>query len=130
MATGLIYQLKERMVFVKPKDAVVANLLFSLSVIESHTDVVEEAIPLTKMAVEYGFRDNGLVAGKMALYQRARFLGKLRSAGPFVLVGLALVAFAVFACKKKWLFLSRSAYRKHLEEKANAKVAASAAFMR
>ena len=55
----LLYQLQERLIFVKPKDKVVADLLYTFAKIEEQTTVLEEAEHLLKMAIEYGF-DNQL----------------------------------------------------------------------
>jgi len=52
---ALFYQLKERLIFVKPKDEVVADLLYTFAKIEEQTTVVEEADKLLMMAKEYGF---------------------------------------------------------------------------
>ena len=52
---ALFYQLKERLIFVKPKDEVVADLLYTFAKIEEQTTVVEEAEYLIDMAIEYGF---------------------------------------------------------------------------
>jgi len=52
---ALFYQLKERLIFVKPKDEVVADLLYTFAKIEEQTTVVEEAEYLITMAIEYGF---------------------------------------------------------------------------
>jgi len=52
---ALYYQLKERMVFVKPKDKTVADLLYTFAKIEEQTTVVEEASTLVSMAEKYGF---------------------------------------------------------------------------
>ena len=52
---ALFYQLKERMIFVKPQDKVVADLLYTFAKIEEQTTVVEEASILMDMAEKYGF---------------------------------------------------------------------------
>jgi len=52
---ALFYQLRERLIFVKPKDKVVADLLYTFAKIEEQTTIVEEADKLLVMAQEYGF---------------------------------------------------------------------------
>jgi len=52
---ALFYQLKERMIFVKPKDEIVADLLYTFAKIEEQTTVITESDKLLRMAIEYGF---------------------------------------------------------------------------
>jgi tetratricopeptide (TPR) repeat protein len=52
---ALFYQLKERLIFVKPRNEIVANLLYSFAKIEEQTTTMEEAKKLLDMAKEYGF---------------------------------------------------------------------------
>ena len=51
------YQLRERTVFVKPQDAVVAVLLFTLARISAQISIVEEGIKYLDMAQLYGFKN-------------------------------------------------------------------------
>jgi tetratricopeptide (TPR) repeat protein len=71
IGTALQHQLGERMLLVKPKDAIVADLLYSYSVLEAHTDVVEPALELTSMAKEYGFAVPELLAAQEKKFHRA-----------------------------------------------------------
>jgi len=52
---ALFYQLRERLIFVKPKDKIVADLLYTFAKIEEQTTIIEEAEKLIMMAEEYGF---------------------------------------------------------------------------
>ena len=47
-------QLSVRMLFVKPKDPIVAQLLYELALVEAHTKVLEEATVYLKIAERYG----------------------------------------------------------------------------
>jgi hypothetical protein len=53
--------LHERLLFVKPRDPYVADLLFSFAVIESNLGTSENALGLVRMAREYGFPDQALL---------------------------------------------------------------------
>jgi hypothetical protein len=54
---ALSYQLSERMVFVKPPDPVVADLLFTAALCEAQTGILENAVALLKQSAAYGFQD-------------------------------------------------------------------------
>ena len=60
--TALFYQLRERLIFVKPKDKVVADLLYTFAKIEEQTTIVEESKILLSMAIEYGFNNHHNIA--------------------------------------------------------------------
>ena len=115
---ALIYQLNERMVFVKAPDRVVGDLLYLLAVLEGETRAVEPAIQLVDLARQYGFADAGLLDSMAARYEKALFTRKVREglmwAGGFLLV----VALLAFAWRRNWFFLRGRDYRKHLAEKA------------
>lgn len=52
---ALFYQLRERLIFIKPKDKIVADLLYTFAKIEEQTTTIEESKTLLNMAREYGF---------------------------------------------------------------------------
>ena len=62
------YQLRERTIFVKPKDAIVADLLFTLAKISAQTSIVEEAIKYLDMAQLYGFKNSKLLKETKSFY--------------------------------------------------------------
>lgn len=66
---ALDYQLLERMVFVKPKDPVVADLLFTLSRFIAHRHDVSEALKILKIAENYGFKNQSLLDDTRKLYE-------------------------------------------------------------
>lgn len=66
----LEYQLGERMLFVKPKDAIVADLLYSFAILEANAHVLEPAVGLLEMAREYGYHDSVDIDTKIAQYQK------------------------------------------------------------
>lgn len=67
---ALHYQLGERMLFVKPDDAVVADLLYSFAVLEATTRVLEPAVELLPLAKEYGYHDTAELDARLARYQQ------------------------------------------------------------
>lgn len=70
LARALHYQLGERMLFVKPEDPVVADLLYSFAILEANTRVLEPAVELIKLSKEYGYHDGGDIDAKIAKYQQ------------------------------------------------------------
>jgi tetratricopeptide (TPR) repeat protein len=54
---ALFFQLNERVTFIKPKDKIVANLLFDLANINYLLDQKADAITIYEKAREYGFAD-------------------------------------------------------------------------
>jgi len=66
----LHYQLGERMLFVKPTDPVVADLLYSFAILEANTRILEPAVELLQLAKEYGYHDSTDLDARMARYQQ------------------------------------------------------------
>ncbi len=66
---ALHYQLGERMLFVKPKDPVVADLLYSFALVEAHTRILEPAVELLALAKEYGYHDLPALEARLHEYQ-------------------------------------------------------------
>ena len=109
--TALAYQLEERMVFVKPKDPYVADLLYSFALLEASLHTAETAQGLLELAEQYGFPDHALVMQQQERLGRTIVWGQIRFWTP-ILLGVALF---VYICRrKKWgFFLTRSAYKAH-----------------
>lgn len=92
---ALHYQLGERMLFVKPKNPVVADLLYSFAVLEATTRVLEPAVELLQFAKEYGYHDVVEIDSRMVRYQETidstwKFTGKDVVGGVFMLILLSL----------------------------------------
>lgn len=113
IADSILYQLQERMIFVKPPDPVVADLLFTLGEIEGRTNVVESGIQLFEMAKNYGFSNSNLIAGELKRYEEAALQGTIRRTARVGLLVLALILFLILAWRKRWFFMSRKAYLEH-----------------
>lgn len=79
---ALSYQLHERMMFVKPKDAVVANLLTDWATLNLAGGPVENAEALYPLAERYGAQRTPLVAARLAEIRKLLASAKRRPDGP------------------------------------------------
>lgn len=79
---ALSYQLHERMTFVKPKDAVVANLLTDWATLNLAGGPVESAEALYPLAERYGAQRTPLVNARLAEIRRILASAKRRPDGP------------------------------------------------
>ena len=79
---ALSYQLHERMLFVKPKDAVVANLLMDWATLNLAGGPVESAEALYPLAERYGATRTLLVTARLAEIRRILASAKRRPDGP------------------------------------------------
>lgn len=64
-------QLGERMIFVKPTDPVIADLLYSFAMLEANTQAFGSAAELLQLAREYGYHDTADLEEKLASYRKA-----------------------------------------------------------
>lgn len=71
---ALAYQLFERTVFVKPKDLIVADLLFSLSRISAHKNDFKTAFGFLDLSKEYGFKDEQIWQETYSDYENRKFM--------------------------------------------------------
>lgn len=117
IADSILYQLHERMIFVKPPDPVVADLLFTFGAIEGRTNVVESGLKLFEMANEYGFANPGVMTQEIERYEKAIRFGEIRRIGYIVLAVLAVVLLLVIAYRKEWFFLTGAGHRRRRIEK-------------
>lgn len=118
---ALSYQLSERVVFVKPPDPIVADLLFTLGICNAHTEALEVALKPLEKSREYGFQDSDLLATTAVRYQAlAKTANAVRWAWRIAIVLAVVVggpSFLYYCYRRKWFFLSREAYHRHLEAK-------------
>ena len=117
IADSIHYQLQERMIFVKPPDPIVADLLFIFGQIEGRTNVVESGIKLFEMANAYGFANQELISAEIERYEQAIRYGKIKRTTYIVLAIATFFLLLFFAWRKKWFFISRAAYLKHRTDK-------------
>lgn len=102
LARALYYQLSERMLFVKPADPVVANLLYSLAILEANTRTLEPAVEFLQLSKEYGYHDTTDIDARIARYQeiidstwKITEGDIIKGAVGFVFSGLLLLAVAL-----------------------------------
>ena len=110
---ALAYQLHERMLFVKPRDRFVADLLFSLARLNANLVNIESASGILALAETYGYSDATRAGALRDDIARAHLKSELRTAAFWTLGLGALTAGLVFAHRRKWFFLSRKAYLAH-----------------
>jgi len=99
ISKALNYQLQERMVFIKPKNMVIADLLYSYAIITAHQNTLEEALYLLKLSQEYGFANPKLLSQTQQKYQKIidnrSFLYRLREWGKWLIVENPQIIFAL-----------------------------------
>lgn len=110
---SIVYQLRERMMFVKPKDRYVADLLFTLARLNAHLVNIEASGGVLTLAEEYGYADAARIEALREDLADARLKASLYT-GAYWLAGVgALGGFLGFAYRRKWFFLSRAACHAH-----------------
>lgn len=110
---AIFYQLKERILFVKPPDPVVADLLFTLAHIKSRTTTLESALGLLTMSTDYGYTNPAQLAATSAQYERTILHRQIKKWSLISLGILAGIFFLYHVWRKKCFFLTRAAYDKH-----------------
>jgi tetratricopeptide (TPR) repeat protein len=69
LAEAIMYQMRERLQFVRPPDPVVHDLLFDLGNVVAIHDVVESAIPVYRMALEFGSLRKPIIDRRISHFQ-------------------------------------------------------------
>jgi len=99
---ALLYQLKERLVFVKPPDSYVADLLYGLALIDANINSDQSAYDVFDLAGAYGFQDYELLTqsrskfGYTAGHMTGRaHLNPIIVCGVLFLLGAAALNFVV-----------------------------------
>ena len=104
---ALNYQLTERMTFVKPKDPYVADLLYSLAVLEANLASVESARIVLSLAERYGYSDNARIQHLRDAIDRALWISRSWLIAKWTGALSLFVAALYYACRRKWLTLTR-----------------------
>jgi hypothetical protein len=65
-------QLRERVIFIKPKDAIVADLLYTLARIDAQTSIVEGGLEYLELSKLYGFSNPKLLEEKRTIYSQIK----------------------------------------------------------
>ena len=111
--SALSYQLTERLVFVKPKDPYVADLLYSYALIEGNLMAVENGLGLLKLAREYGFPDEELLERQEERFGAIARRARIKWWATVTLSTAAITILLWYAHLKKWLFFSTASYKAH-----------------
>jgi len=106
---ALHYQLGERMLFVKPTDPVVADLLYSFAVLEANTRVLEPAVELLGLAKSYGYYDVADIDERLARYNHT--IDTTSKIHPRVVVEFVLVGTLFLFLLLLGFLVARSFYR-------------------
>lgn len=119
IAQAIHYQLRERIVFVKPPDPIVADLLFTYAEIIAHTVVVESALSLLELSQQYGFADAPHLQETIRRYRSIIFLGRIYKYTAITLVVSAFFGGLYYLFRTKRFFLTRAAYLRHRQSLIN-----------
>ncbi len=101
------------MVFVKPTDPYVADLLFTLAHLNAHLADVESAEEVLKLAETYGYANTVRVGTLRTKIDAALRKAKWRGVAFWSLGVGAVLGALVYAHRRKWFFLTRRAYIAH-----------------
>ncbi len=101
------YQLGERMIFIKEKDPIIADILFSYAQLKAKNSILEVALEALDYAERYGFTDTHKLKEAKEKYQH--IISYTDTKEMLWLVGylLLFIALMIFAYKKRWLVLSK-----------------------
>lgn len=105
LRTALLHQLTERMLFVKPKDPIVADLLYTYGVLEAHASVVESALQLMALSKEYGFAVPALMEEQVRRFGWPVLRNTIYLYSLWIGVGVFFVGGLYYCHRRKW-FLS------------------------
>jgi len=72
---ALYYQLGERMLFVKPRDPIVADLLYTLALVESSSENLAPAAELARLADNYGYANRAEIQDIVDKYRASTGIG-------------------------------------------------------
>lgn len=119
---ALLYQLKERMLFVKPQDPIVADLLYTYAIaIADNGGFLEYAREALELSEKYGYANPQELTDTKEKFQdiidRVALIQYLKLAA-WVLLFFVLV---FIAYKKKWLFLTRKSRQIHVDKSVQEK---------
>jgi hypothetical protein len=107
LSIALYYQLNERISFVKPKEKIVAQLLFDLGNVSFLLENYKDALAIYKQAKRYGYKDKLIVQRikqtkiqiKKAQKQNLNSRIDTQNKSPYLIYGISIffVLFLIFA---------------------------------
>lgn len=114
--SALNYQLSERMLLVKPPDAIVSDLLYSYGILQARQKDLESAIPLLELSREYGSAMPQVLQRTLNDY-RSLVRHRILRERIYIFLGIAAIVGALaYSYKKKWFFLSSRDYRRYRQQ--------------
>jgi len=116
---AIIYQLRERLLFVKPKDIVVADLLYILATLHADTGgFLEESLALLDLSQTYGYLNSlELQETKQnikAIMEKTQWMRYVKIVVFFILPFFILL---YIGYKKKMFFLTRGAQQRYKDSR-------------
>lgn len=114
---ALLYQLRERMLFVKPKDSIVADLLYSYALSNANDGgFLEYSMEALELSEKYGYLNPQELLDKKEEFQDIIDHVALMKNLKIVLYVALFFLLLFIAYKKKWFFLTRKAQQEHIEK--------------
>jgi len=119
---ALDYQLRERVIFVKPKDIIVADLFYTLARISAQKSSVEKGLGYLKLSELYGFSQPELLKKREEFYTHIKenpsftyYFHKIFKSENFAVVALlSIIGILFILLKRLFIFL----YKKIFKEKS------------
>lgn len=100
--SALQHQLARRMMFEKPKDPYVADLLYSYAVLEANLGTIASAVELLGLAREYGFPDESLLARKERRYKWTLMLAPIEEKTTLYATLIVAAVLLFYVTRKVW----------------------------
>lgn len=115
---SLLYQLRERMLFVKPKDSIVADLLYLYALSNAKTNgFLEYSLEALELSRSYGYANTNELESTIKTYQSiidyAQFMQLMKILG---IIGVFIVLLFI-AYKKKLFFLTQKEKEAYMASK-------------
>jgi tetratricopeptide (TPR) repeat protein len=99
---ALVYQLQERLEFVKPPDPIIADLLFDLGNVMAVSHTLEHGLPLYDLSLKFGSLRYDIIAKRKAHFESAIFWGGVRRLSRTILYWAGALAFVGFLIWRVW----------------------------
>ena len=106
LAKAIVYQLAERLQFVKPPDAAVAGLLFDYAAIEAATGSMESAKHVLKLAEQYGYPAAKVKLQSVELDRRLALM-HFKTYSIYTAIGVLIIALIVLLYRRRVIRYSR-----------------------
>ncbi|MGE9295684.1 MAG: tetratricopeptide repeat protein [Puniceicoccales bacterium] len=123
---SIVYQLNERLLFIKSDDPVIANLLETLAEINTHIITLESAIDILELAKSFApertAHYDAMIEEYRGIIKQAKFNRMVRRSVLDITIAAGLILFLIYSYKRKWFFLSSVDRDNYLREKRSGRV--------